>query len=226
MLEGWDDLRVNSVYYQQHHIEKDMAYMTAQVELQNGAPREVTIRIDQMATQVGQEVKILEAPIKLGEKTFQLAAGAQTVSVDCNIKNPLLWWTHDHGPQNLYPLRVTVEEGRTTLDAMEKTIGVREIKLVQDKDSVGYSFYFKLNGQPVFAKGANYIPQHSLQSAVTAEDSKKLLDDVVAANMKVVVAGRFATQRNTVAHEDQFFFFHFLKDVDHFGRKVKSIGND
>ena len=68
-----------------------------------------------------------------------------------------------------------------------KTVyGIRDIELVTEKDSIGESFYFKVNGKPVYAKGANYIPQNSFQDKVTDKHYKKLLTDVVDANMNML----------------------------------------
>ena len=58
--------------------------------------------------------------------------------------------------------------------------------MVTEKDSIGESFYFKVNGKPVYAKGANYIPQNSFQDKVTDKHYKKLLTDVVDANMNML----------------------------------------
>ncbi|WP_309708682.1 glycoside hydrolase family 2 TIM barrel-domain containing protein, partial [Armatimonas sp.] len=57
------------------------------------------------------------------------------------------------------------------------SVGFREIELVQepDTDGEGASFQFKVNGQPLFAKGANWIPDHSLPTTITKTQLRQRL---------------------------------------------------
>lgn len=57
------------------------------------------------------------------------------------------------------------------------SVGFREIELVQeaDADGGGKSFQFKVNGQPLFAKGANWIPDHSLPTTITKHQLRRRL---------------------------------------------------
>eukprot|EP00882_Tetradesmus_deserticola_P029377 GHRQ01032906.1.p1 GENE.GHRQ01032906.1~~GHRQ01032906.1.p1 ORF type:complete len:207 (+),score=97.48 GHRQ01032906.1:89-622(+) len=50
----------------------------------------------------------------------------------------------------------------------------------------GESFYFRVNGVPLFAKGANLIPLHVLSTAVGDEQVVRLLQSAAAANMNMV----------------------------------------
>lgn len=106
--------------------------------------------------------------------------------VPFQIKNPKLWWPHNLGEPYLYDIKVVVKDGRKILDSISVKKGLRTIELVTEKDSIGESFYFKVNNVPIYAKGANYIPQHSFQNEVKNEDYKKLLNDVVDANMNML----------------------------------------
>lgn len=106
--------------------------------------------------------------------------------VSFQIKNPKLWWPHNLGEPYLYDIKVVVKDGRKILDSISLKKGLRTVELVVEKDSIGESFYFKVNNIPVYVKGANYIPQHSFQNEVKQEDYERLLSDVVDANMNML----------------------------------------
>ena len=106
--------------------------------------------------------------------------------VKLNIKNPIFWWPHNVGDPYLYDITIVAKDGNKILDSISTKYGIREVALITEIDSLGESFYFKVNGVPVYAKGANYIPQHSFQNRVTGSSYNKLLDDVVDANMNML----------------------------------------
>ena len=56
--------------------------------------------------------------------------------------------------------------GSRTTEKIQR-IGIRTLELIRDKDAKGTSFCFKLNGVPVFMKGANYIPNDIFAARVT-----------------------------------------------------------
>ena len=54
-------------------------------------------------------------------------------------------------------------------DARATRIGLRTIEVVHERDAEGKSFTIKVNGAPVFMKGANWIPADSFVTRVTDE---------------------------------------------------------
>ncbi|WP_244153765.1 beta-mannosidase [Flavobacterium xinjiangense] len=62
----------------------------------------------------------------------------------------------------------------------------RKIELVQQPDSLGKSFYFKIDDKPVYMKGANYIPSDAFLSRVTKKDYEKIVLSAKDANMNML----------------------------------------
>jgi beta-mannosidase len=85
------------------------------------------------------------------------------------IGDPQRWWCVGLGEQPLYDLTVTARVGDDVVDERTARIGLREIELVRELDDAGESFFFRINGVPFFAKGANWIPDDSFPARTTRE---------------------------------------------------------
>ncbi len=85
-----------------------------------------------------------------GTVTYFNADGTLTV------ENPELWYTKELSGKDIQPLYTVVFENAE--DKKEKKIGLRSIYLDRSADEYGSNFCFVLNGEKIFAKGANLIP--------------------------------------------------------------------
>ena len=60
------------------------------------------------------------------------------------------------------------------------------VKLVQQADSIGTSFYFTQNGKPIYAKGVNWIPTQVFPANASAMDYRYLLSMAKDAGMNMI----------------------------------------
>ena len=105
------------------------------------------------------------------------------------VKNPRLWWTHDLGEPVLYDLKVDLRHEGEVLDAWESRVGIRTLKLDQSPDpgEPGTRFFrFVLNGLPIFARGADWIPADSFVGAIPPERYEILISAAREANMNML----------------------------------------
>src|SRR5690606_22259771 len=105
---------------------------------------------------------------------------------------------------NLYEFLIQLVErdGLTILEEKTITIGLRTLELIQEPDEFGKSFYFKLNGVPVFMKGANYIPSESFLPRVTDSIYRQLIQTAVDANMNMLRVWGGGIYENDVFYEE------------------------
>mgnify|MGYP000169879807 FL=1 len=105
---------------------------------------------------------------------------------ECLISEPMLWWPHGYGEQNLYKIRMELLCNDCLEDVWEKRIGLRTMTIHQEKDIYGESFAHEVNGVQIFAMGADYIPEDNILGRVNRERTRKLLEDCIAANFNCI----------------------------------------
>ena len=103
------------------------------------------------------------------------------------IENPELWWPNGFGKQPLYTVKMLLLSPRgALLDTWERRIGLRTMTVRRQKDKWGESFATEVNGVPIFAMGANYIPEDNILARVNPKRTRRLLEQCVAANFNSV----------------------------------------
>lgn len=115
------------------------------------------------------------------------ANGSGEIVADVEVPDPDLWWTHDLGAPALYQLDVELEHAGKTADTRSLTVGIRTIRIDETPDEEGgRRFQFVLNGQPTFARGANWVPADMLTGSVTREIRENLLTLARDAGMTMI----------------------------------------
>ncbi len=172
-LRAWDTAQLKDVYLEQKSLSAEGAKLLVNLEYEATRPF------------VG-EVEILVDGKPLKESTVDLNIGTQKDNISMTIVNPELWWPSGLGAQKLYNVEIRLKKAGDLVDAKTIEIGLRTTELVQNKDNDGHSFYFKVNGKAIFAKGANYVAQDYFLPNVTPERYEHLLQSAIDANMNMI----------------------------------------
>ncbi len=163
-------------------LTDEKALLSAKIGYWNQNETELTFRVvNKESGQVYAERKRVGDPSI--HKTLHLNTA---ITLDWQIDNPKLWWTHNLGDPHLYQFRIEILKDGVVVDTKEIKYGIRTIELVQEKTRKGESFYFKLNGVPVFMKGANYVPPDIFLARTGSDQYLSLLEKAKAANMNML----------------------------------------
>ena len=174
-LKVWNRAKIKDLHIVQNSLKDEMAELTAFFEVEASQATEARITIK------SQDLAFYDQSI-----TVQLAPGIQQIALDFSIKNPVKWWPNGLGEANLYPIEGAMEIKGVDTDKKALKVGLRTVEVINEPDAEGESFYLKVNGIPVFMKGANYIPADNFLNRVDEKRYKALLQSAVDANMNML----------------------------------------
>jgi len=176
-LESWSALRLADFHIAQPKVTADVAQLQAQLHIAADAAGKARVTLRWRAPDGGTQSLVREVALK---------AGDNHVAVPLQIAHPQRWWPVGYGAPNLYDFHVDVALHGDVVASADRETGLRSVQLLRRKDQWGKSFAFVVNGMPIFAKGANFIPMDSFPNRVTAARIAAMLQSARDANMNML----------------------------------------
>ena len=167
-ISTWNESRITDVHVNTLSIHKEHAIIETAVSVESDLETSRTLNVN-------GEKKEIEIQIGPNEFKFQI-----------KIDNPDLWWPNGYGDPVLHEMNVQLLNKKSMLEERNVTYGIRTIELINELDSIGTSYYFKINGESLFIRGANYIPQDVFIPRVSNDRYEKLISSVKEANMNML----------------------------------------
>lgn len=176
-LQTWDDARVKDVWVEQKDIAPADAHLDVQtnVDATHAGPAQLVMTYG-----------LVDAAVTTVKQSVTLQPGENHFDMPVEIAHPSLWYPSGYGAQPIYRFHVQALVDSKVADERDAKTGLRKVVLVRNRDKWGRSFYFEVNGIPIFAKGADVIPFDSFPNRVTDANYKHILQSAKDANMNMV----------------------------------------
>ena len=161
--------------------------------------------------------------------------GSATVLINVNAEEILLWWPTGLGAQPLYNVDVYVSTaGSRTPLHISRRIGFRYFAIVTGNDtSAAYvdknvnvtgtdtqGMRFRINGAPIFARGANVIPMDTMEGRYTAAAHRRMVWNARDGGMNIMRIWGGGIYLPSIfyamADEAGVMVYHDLMNRDHF----------
>jgi beta-mannosidase len=181
-LEAWSGVRITDARVASLRMRGDTALVRFAVEMEaaggEGAGTSVRVGIKSPDGSFPAVVEDVAAPA---------GGGAVTWETTLVVPGAELWWPRGagRGSPRLYDVEVDAVQARRW-DRRAVRVGLRTVELVTEADTTGESFLFRVNGAPLFARGANVVPPDHFTPRADSAVYARLVADAAAANMNML----------------------------------------
>lgn len=127
---------------------------------------------------------VLSGEGSYAEQTFVVRGNS--IRRTFRIPKPKLWWPNGYGEQPMYKVLFSLQKDGEEIHQLEVPFALRTVELIQDEDSEGKSFIFKINGRKIYCKGADWIPCDSFIPRVADSTYETLLHLAKDAHMNMI----------------------------------------
>ena len=174
-LVGWSKARIANASILTDRIAENQSDMRLTMDILSttNQPQSATLQL------LGNKAVLKEEQVTLHE-------AENHIELPFTMDNPELWWPNGMSGQPLYNFEVRLVQANRLLDSQTIKTGIKTFELIDEPDSIGSAFYFKINGVPMYAKGANYIPQDNFTSWMRRDADCALLADAKDAHFNML----------------------------------------
>ncbi len=101
------------------------------------------------------------------------------------VEDPELWWPRGYGERPIYELHCT-QRHAGEVSRSSSPVWFRTIELDTSPDDIGSAFTIRVNGVPVFCRGANWIPDALFPTEATPDRIRERVSQAADANMNML----------------------------------------
>lgn len=169
------DFTIENFYFRVVELTESKAVIESNFEV--NSPRKQQISVEIIENSYRESI---------AKQKTEVLSGRTLIKTNFTIDKPKLWWPNGMGRQYQYSLSCRILNREGKLVVIDQPLGLKTVEVVTKPDSIGASFFFKVNGKPIFAKGANVVPPNSMISSVRDNEWIAIAENARQSNMNML----------------------------------------